>query len=444
MDNNPNQPEIDRFWELIDAGKNVFLTGGGGVGKTYLTLELIERNHESIAITASTGIAACAIGGMTVHAWSGMGLGPGSIESDADYYVKLYRNFGAVLARAARRMGNKSMLVIDEISMLSGRVFNYLDYHLRQMYGVDRPFGGLQLIVVGDFLQLPPVRKGRDSVSDWAFNSRAWKDAKFNMVELKEVIRQKDREFAAMLNEMRFGNLSAVGAMKLQERVMEAPDPSVTRIMTKNVDVDIWNDKQLNAIEGEYRTYTATLGGRESQQKKLLDSLLCPTNLTLKVGAKVMAVVNNTREGYYNGLVGYVTKMHQASVDVKFDNGVECTVNTYEWKYDPDDPKTATCLQLPLKLAWAITAHKSQGCTLDKAHVNISNTFEYGQAYVALSRCTSLEGLTLTSFNAKAIKSAPEAIEFYKHPNRYVNPGDPEKLLKEEDRRLLGGTVDDF
>lgn len=439
MDHNPNQPYIDRFWDLIEAGENIFLTGGGGTGKSYLTRQLIAANKDLVAVTASTGIAACNINGMTVFSWSGMGLGPGENDTDAGYYTKLYRNFNGALKNAAMRMGKKTMLVIDEISMLNGRVLNYLDYHLRQMRATDKPFGGMQVIVVGDFMQLPPVHKGTQTI-DWAFNSRAWRDARFQMVDLKHVIRQQDGEFAQMLNGIRFGELSPGDSMKLQFKVLPAPGPEVCRIMTKNVDVDNWNDKQLMAMEGKMHRYVADVRGSSNQREKLIKNMITPQELILKVGAKVMATCNNMTEGYFNGSMGRVVDMREFEVDVDFEGIGVCTVEENEWSFDPDDPDTATFKQIPLKLAWAITAHKSQGATIQQAYVSIAECFEYGQAYVALSRCTTLDGLILASFNRSAIKHSEEAAAFYRNPAAYMNPGEPGKLLEKEETRLLGGS----
>lgn len=439
MDHNPNQPHIDRFWNLIEAGENIFLTGGGGTGKSYLTRQLIAANKDLVAVTASTGIAACNINGMTVFSWSGMGLGPGENDTDAGYYTKLYRNFNGALKNAAIRMGKKTILVIDEISMLNGRVMNYLDYHLRQLRVTDIPFGGMQVVVVGDFMQLPPVHKG-DQKIDWAFNSRAWRDAKFRMIDLKHVIRQTDSEFAQMLNGIRFGELSTEDTMKLQFKVQPAPGPEVCRIMTKNVDVDNWNDTQLLSTEGKMSRYVADVSGNRHQREKLIKNMITPSSLILKVGAKVMATCNNMSEGYYNGSVGRVVALREFEVDVDFEGIGVRTVSENEWSFDPDDPYTAVFKQIPLKLAWAITAHKSQGATLQQAYVSIAECFEYGQAYVALSRCTTLDGLTLASFNKSAIKYSKEAAAFYLNPTAYTNPGEPEKLLEQKENRLLGGS----
>ena len=220
----------DPFEALIDAGENVCLTGPGGTGKSYRLRSVIERDPKAYAVTASTGIAALNIGGLTLHRWTGMMLGPQKGESDEDYLAELMRDKRYSVRAGFDRIRSAKRLVIDEISMLNGRILDFLDFLCRRLRYEDRPFGGLQVIVTGDFLQLPPVKKDPNAPYDWAFLSRAWREADFKVIHLTKIWRQEDAAFIGALSRFRFGEVAGADASLLRRRVARFPDANLTRL----------------------------------------------------------------------------------------------------------------------------------------------------------------------------------------------------------------------
>jgi hypothetical protein len=403
----------DQFRDLADAGENVFLTGPAGSGKSYNVRDDLKR-HPETHVTASTGVAALNVGGMTVHRWSGMLLGPAKGQDFGRYFAKLAMDGKPNVRAAFNRVRRCKRLVIDEISMLSGSAFNYLDFHCRKIRDDKRPFGGIQVIGTGDFLQLPPVRINPQLGYDWAFDSPAWTDAGFKTVELRRIMRQDEPDFVAALGKVRRGEFDAATERLLRPRISLFPNRDITRLFTHNSMVDRWNDFCLGELPGPESVREAETWGPQSQIEFLEKNLLTPKVLRIKPGAKVMFTVNRPDDGFVNGQTGEVVSIGFTSV-VVHTQGKELEVSPYRWRFDSNDTASAWFEQLPLRLANALTIHKAQGLTLDSAFVDVRAAREPGQAYVALSRVRTLAGLHLKDW-PKGIFVSQRALDFHFSP----------------------------
>ena len=401
----------EQFEALVAAGENVFLTGPGGTGKSTITRRMIACDPDRFAVTASTGIAALNVGGATIHRWSGMMLGPKDGESDEDCLADLMLDRRPSVRKGFERIRSCQTLVIDEVSMLNGRTLDFLDFMCRKLRRNDASFGGIQIILSGDVCQLPPVSKNGNY--DWAFQSRAWKQADLKIVHLTEVKRQDDVEFVRALSEFRLGVLGTASAKLLRSRIARFPDGNLTRLFCRNTQVDRWNAYRLGEIEAEPTVFEAELTGPESQQQFLIKNLLTPRELVLKPTARVMFTVNSTEGGYVNGQTGVVADLASRRILVE-SNGRLISVDPFKWTFDSKDKTSATFTQFPLRLASAITIHRSQSLTLDSAHIDVRAAREPGQAYVALSRVRTLSGLHLKDwFSGIYVSNA--AVAFYLH-----------------------------
>jgi ATP-dependent DNA helicase PIF1 len=427
---------------LLLQDENVFLTGGGGVGKSYLLSAIYtefpglkhklskKKNPELVSklpriqMCALTGCAALLLGhkAKTLHSWAGIGLGK---ESTAELYVKISRN-----RKAKKNWLCTDLLIIDEISMMTAELFDKLNELAKKIRSNKKPFGGIQLLLVGDFFQLPPVTKGDES--KFAFESDAWSSAITSSVELTIIQRQKDEAFQKILKEARTGSLSKESIKVLTQRQgREWKDNKIrpTLLFPRRAEVDMINDTNLKALQGRKYTYKARLvhDGKapaeftekdEAFQKALalFDSAASYSKeLVLMVGAQVMLIANtNPNEGLVNGSRGVVTGFCSYSElpIIEFVNGVKKTLGSHTWPIE--EYEFVSRSQIPLQLAFAVTTHKSQGATLDSALVDIgSGIFEYGQAYVALSRVRSLEALYVHDFDKTAFRAHPKVKEFY-------------------------------
>jgi len=407
-------------------GSNCFLTGAGGTGKSTLLREVLVDGHLSADVTAPTGVAALNVGGMTIHRFCGMMLGPEPGQPFEEYFQKLNDDPRRSIQKGFRRVRNCKVLVIDEISMMPGRQLDFVDFLFRRLRGRDCSFGGCQVIVTGDFLQLPPVRKGEAEPYDWAFQSRAWQEAGFRTFLLTQVRRQDEPAFVRALADFRVGRVWGDTARILQSRVRSNPPSTMPRLFTHNIQVDRWNNFQLGELPGEETVFTAIESGPAHHLEYLKKNLLTPEILRLKPGALVMFTVNlNVKDQrdpvFVNGQVGKVIECGVQGaacgvVQVRVQNGDVIPVERFNWVYDSKDPSSATFSQFPLRLAWAMTIHKAQGLTLDCAYLDIRAAREPGQAYVAVSRVRTLAGLQFKDW-FKGVHVSPEAIEFYQALN---------------------------
>jgi hypothetical protein len=423
--------EAARFLAQARGGRNCFLTGMGGTGKTTTLKELIATAPAKVDVTAPTGVAALNVGGLTVHRFCGMLLGPAVGQSNEEYFAQLERDRRRSVLAGFNRVRRCRVLVIDEISMLPGRQLEFIEFLFRRLRGRDEPFGGCQVIVTGDFLQLPPVRTSEAEPYDWAFRSAAWEAAAFRSFVLDVVRRQDEPEFVRALGDFRVGRVWGPSARLLQSRVKHFPPATMPRLFTHNVHVNKWNDYQLSELDGEETVLEAEQSGPDHQREFLTKNLLTPATLRLKRGALVMFTVNKNEPDrreplFVNGQIGTVEKVEvrgqrtevggqrsEDSIWVRVKGGGVIRVERFTWRYAQDDPESATFSQFPLRLAWAMTIHKAQGLTLDSAYLDIRAAREPGQAYVAVSRVRSLAGLQFKEW-PKGVHVSPEAIEFYR------------------------------
>lgn len=397
---------------ILKTGKNVFLTGEPGAGKTYTINQFVawcRGQNKRVAITASTGIAATHIDGVTIHSWSGIGIKRKLTDDEIEHLLE-NNTFKLYEIKAV------DVLIIDEISMVDAVFLDLLDRVMRRARNVlsDLPFGGVQIVFVGDFFQLPPVpSRGEKTRVRFSFESDAWKDATPYTCYITEQHRQEDPIFLEILTNMRKGTLSQEHISVLESRYLPVPISETTMLYTHNAEVDRENDLELAKLPGIERGYTMTSSGHEVAVAILKKQCLSPDLLLLKVGALVMFTRNNWDTGYVNGTIGMVTEFFSDGTPVvATKDGKQIVVLQAEWKFvDKYGSTTASIKQLPLRLAWAMTVHKSQGMSLDQAHIDLSKTFEFGQGYVALSRVRSLQGLTLEGFNKKALQMHPAIVK---------------------------------
>lgn len=407
----------NRFRAAALNGDNCFLTGAGGTGKTTQLRGFISESPRRVSITAPTGVAALNVGGMTIHRFCGMLIGPAAGQSNEEYFAQLQRDPRPSIKAGFNRVRRCEVLVIDEISMLPGRQLEFVEFLFRRLRGREVPFGGCQVIATGDFLQLPPVRKSEAEPYDWAFQSPAWAAAGFRSFVLDKVRRQDEPGFVRALADFRVGRVFGDSARMLQSRVRSNPPATMPRLFTHNVQVDKWNGFQLSELPGDESVLHADQTGSELQREFLTRNLLTPATLHLKPGALVMFTVNRTEPGntnplFVNGQLGTVLAVEPGAVVVKAKTGAEIRVERFTWRYDAQDDSSASFSQFPLRLAWAMTIHKAQGLTLDAAYLDIRAAREPGQAYVAVSRVRTLAGLNFKEW-FKGVHVSPEAIEFY-------------------------------
>lgn len=394
--------------EVMLSGESVLLTGPAGAGKTYvlnqfITLARSEGKH--VSVTATTGLAATHIGGTTIHSWSGMGI-----------HDVLPKDFGKHMAKGRKEIIQKTdVLIIDEISMLHDFRLDLVDEICREVREKDEPFGGIQVILSGDFFQLPPVNRGDSRAGSFVVSSQVWRELDPVICYLAEQHRQDDEQLLYILNALRSGDIRRHHAQQLLDRVGVEPkkDMVITELHTVNVDVDRMNELRLNELGGDELIYTQVSTGAANYVESLQRSVLAPSSLRLKKGALVMAVKNSQDRRYANGSVGTVTGFEPGTEYpiVAFLNGRTVSMMPDTWELRDGDKKRASISQIPLRLAWAITVHKSQGMTLDAARIDLRKAFVEGMGYVALSRVKNLSNLYLTGINQMALRASEEARE---------------------------------
>ena len=449
--------------DILKTGQNVFLTGSAGSGKTYTLnqyIDYLRARRVPVAVTASTGIAATHMNGTTIHSWSGIGIKDELTDRDLTNLSR--KQF------LADRLKDTAVLIIDEISMLHAKQLNLVSQVLKHVRKNDKAFGGIQVVVAGDFFQLPPIgSKGETNREKFAFMSEAWLDAKFHICYLSEQHRQVSEaangglDLDDILNQIRRQEVTFEAIAALEATFDQNVDIKRTRLYTHNLNVNSINDKELAALDGEMMRFTATSTGDSKLVETLKKTVRTQDDLVLKVGAKVMFIKNNTELGVSNGTMGELIGFAAVKINddkdnnddlieddsenaesdtdksikgkgkkttkdkdkpkvkkpttqkmpvVRLNSGREVIAEPEEWIIEDETGDVlASYKQVPLCLAWAITIHKSQGMTLDAAEIDLSRTFELGQGYVALSRLKSLAGLQLLGMNDMSLQLDPLA-----------------------------------
>jgi len=406
---------------ILKTGANVFLTGEPGSGKSHTINQYVTYLREQKiepAITASTGIAATHIGGQTIHSWSGIGIRTFLSSRDLDSL--------ATNEYLVKRVAKTKVLIIDEVSMLTPETITMIEAVCREIKRNDEPFGGMQIIFVGDFFQLPPVvRHDKAEIGQggffeeepalFAYQSPAWTKANPLVCYLHEQHRQDDSVFLELLTAIRTNSFtdSHLQHIKTRHITSEAAPADITKLFSHNANVDSVNQAMLDLLPDKNHSYIMKTQGKDRLVTNLQKGCLSPENLQLKLGAAVMFTKNNSKEGYVNGTLGIVTGFDQIRryPQVKTRAGNTITVEPMDWTVEEGGRVQARLTQLPLRLAWAMTVHKSQGMSLDEAIMDLRQVFEYGQGYVALSRVKRLSGLHLLGWNERTFEVHPQILQ---------------------------------
>ena len=392
--------------DILKSGKNIFLTGSAGTGKTYILNEYIlylKSRKIMPTIVAPTGIAASHLQGQTLHSYFSLGIR----DNIDEYFVENLLDKKYLQTRFAKL----KVLIIDEISMVSPEIFSSIDMIIKAFKNNTKSFGGIQVILSGDFFQLPPISRGFKE-KRFAWQSPSWKDLDLQTCYLEKKFRQDDDKLISILDEIRSGNISQNTYDILNSRYNAKLNIEFTptKLYTHNLDVDKINNNELEKLPTKAHSFKFESEGSKSNIEKIFKSSLVAEELALKKDAVVMFIKNNPEKGCINGTTGVVIDFSKDGnlPIVKLTNGYIVKVEPNDWTMENDKGKiTAKISQIPLKLAWAITIHKSQGMTLDAAQIDLSKTFEVGQGYVALSRIKNIDGLKLMGFNDIALSVDP-------------------------------------
>lgn len=403
---------------------SLFLTGKAGTGKTTFLREVVRYTKKKCIVLAPTGIAAVNAGAMTIHSFFQFGLGPfvqGVIEPKSDFRINKSK---------LELIRHLQLLIIDEVSMVRADLMDHIDVELRRIRRNSKPFGGVQLLMIGDLQQLPPIAHGGEDEllrqyykTLYFFSSAALKSMKYSYIELKNVYRQTDRHFIDILNHARDCTLTSQDISDLNARYVPGfspkPEDGYIRLMTHNRQVDYVNETELEKLDSEPYTFVAAVTGTFPEE-----SYPTADSLTLKKGAQVMFIKNDPERRFINGTLGEVKSIDKNSIAVRLaESGMIIDVEPMEWQniryqFDEESKEISSkqigrFKQYPLKAAWAITVHKSQGLTFDKAIIDVHAAFSPGQAYVALSRCRTLDGLVLSSPVSASVFMRDNAVDAY-------------------------------
>lgn len=403
---------------------SLFLTGKAGTGKTTFLREVVRYTKKKCIVLAPTGIAAVNAGAMTIHSFFQFGLGPfvqGVIEPKSDFRINKSK---------LELIRHLQLLIIDEVSMVRADLMDHIDVELRRIRRNSKPFGGVQLLMIGDLQQLPPIAHGGEDEllrqyykTLYFFSSAALKSMKYSCIELKNVYRQTDRHFIDILNHARDCTLTSQDITDLNARYIPGfspkPEDGYIRLMTHNRQVDYVNETEMEKLDSKPYTFMAAVTGTFPEE-----SYPTANSLTLKKGAQVMFIKNDPDRRFINGTLGEVKSIDKNSIAVRLaESGTIIDVEPVEWQniryqFDEESKEISSkqigrFKQYPLKAAWAITVHKSQGLTFDKAIIDVHAAFSPGQAYVALSRCRTLDGLVLSSPVSASVFMRDNAVDAY-------------------------------
>ena len=416
--------EYKKILSLLKNGENVFLTGFAGTGKSYILNKLKERFKKQLTITSTTGIAAVNVKGQTIHSWAGVGLCRNPIARTVEKIKSRKTQLNLIQ--------NCKILAVDEISMLNIEAFEYINEVLKNLRESSEPFGGIQVLFIGDFYQLPPVEKEETLERRYCFDSPVWNELNLQNIVLKKNYRQSEEKFINALAHMRENCLEIDDIELFKSRMIDSDtsEANILHIFSTNEEANRYNNAKFNQIEEPIKIFSAEDGvfrgknlvtdGFTESESYILEvfskNCRAEKEIVLKLGARVMLLMNmDFNKGLINGACGVIQKFNDKSIVIKFDNGIEAAIpqNTFEYFYN--DRVVAQRIQYPLRLAYGITIHKSQGMTLDKLVVDCARIFERGQAYVAMSRVKTLSGLYLKNFEPAKVFVDSKVAKFYKN-----------------------------
>lgn len=412
--------EQQKVLDEFKSGKNIFITGPGGTGKSFIIKKIVEeaeKVNKNIQVTAMTGCAAILLecNAKTIHSWSGLGIANGTMYNNIDKVVK---------NKYKKKKWNKvDVLIIDEVSMMSDTFLETLHEVGKNVKKSEKPFGGIQVIFSGDFYQLPPISRDSEYIK-YCFESEIWDEVMDTTIELKKIFRQTDLDYIKMLNQIRVGKLSKKSLNLLESRVnLKLPENIEPTILhSSRLKVEHINKMKINKLDEEERIFKMkvindTKGGyKDFDISTLKNNTLAEDEFKTKKGAQVMCIMNMESSGHpgiVNGSRGFIKDFTKDGLPVvQFHSGIVHVMKPQIWKSDTCEGLSIE--QLPLIHAWAITIHKSQGLSIDQARMNIgSNIFECGQTYVALSRVKNLNGLFIDELDISKIKINKKVQEFY-------------------------------
>ena len=405
-------PDQTLALKALTSENNVFLTGGAGTGKSTVSREFI-KDLENAAVLASTGTAAILLGGRTFHSFFGLGI----MEGGSDLIVERALKHRGIVTRLRKT----KFVLIDEVSMIGGPEFITAEKIARLARASPAPWGGLRVITVGDFAQLPPVMRAQpgedfEASRPWAFLTETWRQSMFDAVALKTIVRSNDEYWNRILGEVRWGDISQESIEVLQSRIRSVPlDFQGTRLFARKMHVDNLNQERLKMLRGPGKEYNTVYIGNAQKIDDLKRNAPVPEVLFLKEGALVMFRQNDPDYRYVNGTLGTIRKMGDTEIEVELLSGKTVKAKPVTFSIlDAEGQPLATATNFPLNLAWACTIHKAQGATLDRVHADLRGVWEHGQSYVALSRVRSMEDLTLDGLNVqKGFPVDPEVRSFY-------------------------------
>lgn len=390
----------------LNSGENIFLTGQAGSGKSFLVREFIkEIGSKDFPILASTGAAAVIIGGRTFHSFFGLGLLEGGREKVKE---KAFKD-----GKLKKRLSQIEGIIIDEISMISGEVLSIAEEIARHHRGNQHPFGGLRVIAIGDFAQLPPITK--TGQRDWCFKHEVWQQIQFQIAFLKNNHRTEDLDFLKVLNFVRKGEFNQeVGLFLHSKTKKHDEDATGVRLFPFRKQSEDYNNFQLNKIKTEELVIPTIFWGESIKIDRLKQNFPFPDELKLKIGAEVIFTQNDPQKRWINGTQGKIMAFESQKFIIQKKNGREVTVDKVQFDFlNGDGQIMMSAIQFPLALGYATTIHKSQGATLDELWCDLGRLWEPGQAYVALSRLKNSKGLNLIKWAPNSIKADNDVMKFY-------------------------------
>lgn len=434
----------EKIINAIHEGHNVCMTGGGGVGKTYTVNSIREefKGERKVVVTASTGVAAQNVNGITVHSYAGLG-GCTTFE-DWAYQMRLSPK---LLSKVRGNILSTSILIIDEISMIRSDVLDLLNAVMKWVCKSDRAFGGKQVIVVGDFLQLPPVVKEGEFLSaPWAFQSVAWSEGAFITFQLTKIFRQSDEQFIGALNKVRFGQCDLLTDEIFRSR-KNVEFSNHLKIFGTNREVDKYNNQMIDQLETQELVLSGKKYWRNSldDYKDMMKNIIVNEDITIKINSRLMILANEKDLIYCNGSMGTLLDYIRndegdiSTLVIRLDNGSVINLPKKKWSIDEkidedtiryiaevemmegpmaaqrikNEYTRASFLQFPIRVAYGLTCHKCQGLSLDQAEIDCKTLKDYGHVYVALSRIRSINGLKVTNWNPSKIKANKYSLGFY-------------------------------